>query len=96
MGQTHGESPQPELSKSVRGEPITFGSSNHRIILLGASGSVHETMVTFVLVLLYWPSQRLHTQVWNVFQGIVEAVGEIRRTDDERQFDDLSFVVKLA
>ena len=34
-------------------------------------------------------------QVGNQFQRIVEAVGEIRRADDERQLDDLPVVVKF-
>ena len=36
-----------------------------------------------------------HSQVGNIIQGVVEAVGEIRNVDDQRQFDDLSFVVKF-
>ena len=87
---------RPELSKPVRGEPVTFGSSNHRIILPAARGSVHETKVTFALVLLYWSREPSNSQVRNIFQGVVEAVGEIRHADHESEFNDLSFVVILA
>ena len=38
----------------------------------------------------------LHTEVWNILEGVVEAVGEIRHADGRGQLDDLSLVVKLA
>ena len=38
----------------------------------------------------------LHAEVGDIFERIVEAVGEIRHADSERQLDDLSFVVEFA
>ena len=38
----------------------------------------------------------LHTEVWNIFEGVFEAVGEICHADGQGQLDDLSLVVKLA
>jgi hypothetical protein len=38
---------------------------------------------------------RLNAEVWNIAQGVVEAVGEIGGADHQRQFHDLPFVVEV-
>ena len=38
----------------------------------------------------------LHAEVRNIFEGVVEAVGEIGRADGQGQLDDLSLVEELA
>ena len=45
---------------------------------------------------LVLPTELLHTQVGDVFERVVEAVGEIGHANRERQIDDLSFVVELV
>ncbi len=45
------------------------------------------------LVRYFWFS---HSEVGDIFEGVVEAVGEIRGADDQGQLDDLSLVVKPA
>jgi len=40
--------------------------------------------------------RRLDAEVWNIAQGVVEAVGEIGGADHQRQFHDLPFIVELS
>src|ERR1700686_3747458 len=37
-----------------------------------------------------------HTEIWDKFRRVVEAVGEIGHANGQRQLDDLPFIVELA
>ena len=65
-------------------------SSNHAPILPASSARANGPRVTFASVLSYGSSGH-HAEVRNIFEGVVEAVPEIRHADGQGQLDDLSF-----
>jgi len=77
------------------GIPPVLAASPRNHLRFGLA-SVHGTRVTFPHRTLVRAARITTRRGRDIFGRIVEAVGEIRHADSERQLDDLSFVVEFA